>query len=129
MEKRRGEKVEMNEIEKIKRFTEESEACNITALSAEQRKQHSESTIRLFSAVTKLEEEPDGYVFQMPSDSATFLEVSGWVDLDRKCCPFMDFSLTVGDETKPLTLGINGGGQVKEFLKNSPLVELSRNKK
>ncbi len=119
----------MNEIEKFNRFTEESDTCNITALTAEQRKKHSESTVRLFSVVTNLQEETNGYSFQLPSDSATFQEVSEWIDLERKCCPFMDFSLTIGDEKKPLTLRINGEGQVKEFLKNSPLIELSRKKK
>jgi hypothetical protein len=85
--------------------------------------------VKLFSLVKKIDEESNGYAFQMPSDSGTFRELSEWVDLERKCCPFMDFSLTIGDETKPLTLRINGEGKVKEFLKNSPLVELSQKKK
>ena len=115
----------MNEIDKFNAFVEESDACNIGALSAEQRKKHSESTVRLFSTVKNLQEETNGYAFQLPSDSTTFQEVSEWIDLERKCCPFMDFSLTIGDEKKPLTLRISGAGQVKEFLKNSPLIQLA----
>jgi hypothetical protein len=115
----------MNEIEKFNAFVEESEACIISALSAEQRKKHSASTVKLFSEVTKLEEESNGYSFQLPADSATLQEVSEWIDLERKCCPFMNFSLTVGDEKKPMTLRINGDENTKEFLKNSPLIQLA----
>jgi hypothetical protein len=115
----------MNEIEKFNAFVEESEACNISALSAEQRKKHSESTVRLFSAVKNLQEESNGYIFQLPSDSATLQEVSEWIDLERKCCPFMNFSLTIGDEKKPMTLRINGDENTKEFLKSSPLIQLA----
>ncbi len=116
----------MNKIEEFNKFTETSDACNISAFSPEQRKEHSEATVKIFSAVTKLEENEDGYNFTIPLDKTSIEEISEWVGLETKCCSFMNFDLAVETEKEVAVLKIDGGGRAKEFLTNSPLVELAK---
>ena len=35
----------------------------------------------------------DGFALEIPSDSASFMEVAEWVDLERRCCAFAEFAL------------------------------------
>ena len=36
---------------------------------------------------------PNGFELQMPSTSEAFVETAEWVGLERRCCPFVEFSL------------------------------------
>lgn len=116
----------MNKIEEFNVFTEESDVCNISVLSSEQRKEHSEATVKIFSAVSKLEENADGYTFYVPLNDISFEDISEWVELETKCCSFMNFDLTLENESNLSVLKINGGEKAKDFLKNSPLVKLTK---
>lgn len=116
----------MDKIEEFNKFTETSDVCNISVFSAEQRKEHSEATVKIFSAVTKLEEHDDGYTFSIPLDKTSIEEISEWVGLETKCCSFMNFDLAIETKNNAAVLKIDGGGRAKEFLANSPLVELAK---
>jgi hypothetical protein len=46
------------------------------------------------------------------------VEIAEWVDLEARCCPFLDFGLGVrGKGTGSVALALTGGPGVKEFLK------------
>src|SRR5215831_12102666 len=65
-------------------------ACNVNALTAAERQEHTACSQRLKSAVAKAEEVADGYRLYF---DALFLpqDVLRSMDAGRWCCPFLDF--------------------------------------
>ena len=93
-------------------------ACNMKALTPEQRKRHSEVlSPALRSSKLKTSELSDGYEFQFPSDAKTYQIVAEWVGNERLCCPFFDFDIRIGDDSAPMKLRISGPDGVKQFIK------------
>jgi hypothetical protein len=93
-------------------------ACNMKALTPEQRKRHSEVlSPALRSSKLKTSELSDGYEFQFPSDAKTYQMVAEWVGNERLCCPFFDFDIRISDDSAPMKLRISGPDGVKQFIK------------
>jgi hypothetical protein len=93
-------------------------ACDMKAMTASQRKRHSEILMpALKSARLNTSELPDGYAFHFPSDAKTFATVSEWIGNERLCCPFFEFDVHVGSDSAPMVLRITGPEGVKQFIK------------
>ena len=71
----------------------------------------------LSSAVTSVEELPDGLAVRFPSKPYVFLRVAEWLDLERACCPFLTFGLLFENHTAALRLDVRGPEGVKDFLR------------
>ncbi|MEP6995933.1 MAG: hypothetical protein ABI968_15535 [Acidobacteriota bacterium] len=104
---------------------EEPLACNVRALNPAQRDRYQLLTSRLAGAVARTRELPDGYelaldLSRLPADAhgAAFcvVEVAEWVDLESRCCPFLDFGIAVRGKGGDVTLTLTGGPSVKAFL-------------
>ena len=89
-------------------------ACNMGALSKEQRAQHMAMTRRLLESA-KREEVAGGYLFTIDRSRVSGPDVAEWVANEARCCPGVDFHLRLPAEG-PLTLRIDGGDDVKAFL-------------
>ena len=92
-------------------------ACNLTAFSPAQRERHGALLTRLSSEVVRTEELPDGYAFEFGSDPGLVAEVSEWISLERRCCPFLKFAIELKPEKGLLRLLLTGGPPVKEFIR------------
>ena len=92
-------------------------ACNLTALSKEQRKRHQMLTTELRALVQDIRELPEGYSLGLSADEAIIQKAAEWITLERRCCPFLDFGLDVSREGGPLILRLTGRESVKAFLK------------
>jgi len=101
-------------------------ACNVKALSDSQRERHRLLTEKLGSAMVGRTELPDGYALvldlkRLPPDAAgepfCVVEVAEWMDLEARCCPFVDFAVEMKGSGGPMRLRLTGGEGVKEFLK------------
>ena len=106
---------------------EEPLACNLNALSAPQRERHHALGEKIRAAVVDRAELANGYALvldfsRLPLDRARapfcIVEVAEWVDMEAKCCPFLDFGIAVAGKGGPVTLRLTGGKNVKAFLKN-----------
>ncbi|HEY2796596.1 MAG TPA: hypothetical protein VGK26_01790 [Thermoanaerobaculia bacterium] len=101
-------------------------ACRLDALSPAQRARHQKLTALLQRAVAGTRELPDGYEFaldlsRLPADAqgdpVCVVEIAEWVDLEARCCPFLDFGIAVrGKGPGSVALTLTGGPGVKEFL-------------
>ena len=92
-------------------------ACNLAALSAEQRARHAQVVEHFFThAVEEVEELPDGFAFR--AGEAHFLEAAEFVSLERLCCPFLDFSLSSKSGCRTISLSIRGLQAVKAMLRS-----------
>jgi hypothetical protein len=91
-------------------------ACNMRALNAAERKHHAELSRKVLSAVLERSDTKDGYAFQLDRKRITLAEVSEWIALEERCCPFFDFHLDLARENGPLTLTLGGREGVRQFI-------------
>ena len=89
-------------------------ACNLT--SAELHERRRTVLAKLRAAVVEVKELSDGYSYSFRSEGERFKELADMIDLERQCCPFLRFSLTVAAGNGPLTLEITGPEGTKDFL-------------
>ncbi len=102
-------------------------ACRLDALSPAERARHEKLTALLQRAVVQTRELPDGWelaldLSRLPADAhgnpVCVVEIAEWVDLEARCCPFLDFRLEVrGKGSRSVALALTGAPGVKEFLK------------
>ena len=89
-------------------------ACNMNALDAMQQKRRATLAEHMNNVTLQVQELSDGYRFLYPSN--LFLEVAEFISLERQCCPFFTFQLTVEPDNNPLWFQITGRAGVKEFM-------------
>ena len=70
----------------------------------------------LMARVIGMSELDVGYAFRLPADDDAYREVTEFIDLERRCCPFLDFRLSVPRGSGDITLEVNGPPGAKEFI-------------
>lgn len=90
-------------------------ACVPGAIPADERAAHFALIRSLFGAAAESREPcGDGYAYRFPPDA---LEgVSRFVLNERKCCPFLSFSLEITPADGPVWLRLTGPEGTREFL-------------
>jgi hypothetical protein len=91
-------------------------ACNITALTKEQRTRHLAIARDFLAKMQEVEELPDGYVFSFTPDTELASELAEFIGLERLCCPFLDLTMSFERNAGPLRLTLRGSEGVKPFL-------------
>jgi len=89
-------------------------ACNLTAMSPEQRQRHQGLVQDLFHSYQEGRELPDGYGWRW--DQTKFMLAAEFITLERLCCPFFDFALSLESGSGSLWLRITGREGVKAFV-------------
>jgi hypothetical protein len=92
-------------------------ACNLKAINAADRPHYNDLMKRLRLAVGGRSEVHDGYVFELNGKVIGLLEVAEWISLERLCCPFLTFTLSVSGNQVNYILKLTGPDGVKELLK------------
>lgn len=92
-------------------------ACELTAAELQERRQTVLQKVR--HSVMRVEELENGFAFFFSAEGEQFRQVADLVDLERRCCPFLRFQLTVEAGAAPLCLEITGPQGTKEFLLNT----------
>ncbi len=91
-------------------------ACNLKALTSAQRAEHAKRSLLLFSSVRERRQLANGFSFRLDSPGLLPLdEAARWIDLERRCCPFLHFGLDV--DPAATWLRLTGPPGVKEFLR------------
>ena len=92
-------------------------ACNVAALTPEERRRHfDELGPRLRSLKKDVRELADGYELEFPSDPATYRLLTEWAAGERACCPFFDVEVRSMREGGPVFLRLTGRKGVKQFI-------------
>jgi hypothetical protein len=91
-------------------------ACQMNALTIEERSRRKELFAALAVAVERVQELPGGIAVELLSDPNTWMTAAEFILLERRCCPFLSFSMELEREHGPLWLRITGREGVKEFL-------------
>lgn len=90
--------------------------CDRTALTPEQRKRQQELSKILHSAVLGIQELPDGFEFEFPSDASNYQALTEFTALEHACCPFFDISIRLEREGGKLWWRLTGRDGVKQFI-------------
>lgn len=93
----------------------ESFACNMAALTKNERAAYQKLAQRLLGAVEERRELKNGYAFRLPPE--TLVAAAEWVSFERRCCPFFAFELELAKDDGPLWLRVTGSEGIKAFIR------------
>ncbi|MFL5608710.1 MAG: hypothetical protein ACJ8AD_19800 [Gemmatimonadaceae bacterium] len=90
-------------------------ACVPGAIPARERAAHFALLTRLFGRSARSRERlPDGYRYRFDGDALD--DLTAFVVNERRCCPFLSFTLEIGPSEGPILLQLTGPAGVHEFL-------------
>ena len=92
-------------------------ACNLSAMDDGLRHRHQVLVERLHPRILEIAELPGGYGFCLPSDDDLVLIIAEFITLERRCCPFIDFTLDISRDNGPMWLRLTGRDGIKPFLR------------
>ena len=89
-------------------------ACSLTNSELQERRLTVLQSAR--SAVVEVRELENGYAYCFPAEGERLIDLARLVDLERRCCPFLRFAITVEPDDGPIWLEMTGPKGTKEFL-------------
>jgi len=92
-------------------------ACNMSAMSPEQRARHKVIVSELLGAVLDTRELSDGYAARFAADPSLVMLVAEFIALEHLCCPFFTLGLKAEPDRGPLWLKITGPEGIKPFIR------------
>lgn len=92
-------------------------ACDLTVLNPEQRERYQHVREQLRESQQEIRAVANGYAFRYPLDDSVLPLLVEFMDLEGRCCPFLNFALDVKTECGPAWLTLTGPDGVKEFLR------------
>ena len=88
-------------------------SCNLRALTAVERQRHARLSEKLVAAVVTRRETERGFTFDLDRSNFTLAELEEWTELERRCCPFFDFQISLMRDGGPFSLTLEGAEGVK----------------
>jgi len=90
-------------------------ACVPDAIPAAERRAHFALLERLFTAELRERRTlDDGYAYRF--DTAAFDDLARWIVHERRCCPFLRFTLDIAPADGPLWVSLTGPEGTHAFL-------------
>ncbi len=90
-------------------------ACQLRALTATERTRQKELLQIVRGRIRGVVRFDEGFELELPADSASFMEVAEWVNLERRCCAFANFAI-LSDGDDRLRVRLSGGPGAREVL-------------
>ena len=100
-------------------------ACDLGALSEEERTRRSAAASRVSARFREVRETADGYTARFDPNPQFAQDAFDWVLLERRCCPFLRLELRFEPSDGPVWLHFGGGPGVKEFLGAAGFIKAS----
>jgi len=95
-------------------------ACVPSALTLDQQEYWVKEIIpKLYREVQEIQELPNGWAWRLPSTPEMLILVAEDLNMERLCCPFVNYTLEVTPNHGPFWLRMTGREGVKEFLRMS----------
>ena len=86
-------------------------------LSGPELREREKTVLKAFGAyVRKVTARPDGYTIEVAATDEGIAAAMALIQVERLCCPFLRFDLTVEPEAGPVQLALSGPPGVQEFL-------------
>lgn len=90
--------------------------CTLTADDLQTRKMALQADF--FSGVQRLEPTDHGYRLDFPATAVWLEKITQFITIERDCCAFLSFELTIPAQAETASLHIYGGEGVKSFLES-----------
>ena len=93
--------------------------CNMNVFTPAQRENHIQTTTQLFQSVQAIQDAENGYEFIFPNSSGSEIlpKITEFISNERRCCPFLKFTLTIDTDPQPISLVLTGPEGTQEFLR------------
>lgn len=91
-------------------------ACNLRALTPDQRVAHNALTQQLRESVLERREISSGFELRVDPQRISIVGLATWVDAERRCCPFLGLAIEKEPNDGALWLRLTGRAGVKAFL-------------
>ena len=91
-------------------------ACDLGAISADDRPRYHELRHAVGASVVGKRELPDGLAVQIDTARIGLPQLAEWISFERKCCPFFEFRIDLAPGSGPVWLSLTGRAGVKEFI-------------
>ena len=89
-------------------------ACTLSGL--ERRERESTTLAALRKHVCHTDARPDGYALELAMSDEALAAATALIQLERRCCPFLRFALTVEPGGDLVQLALTGPPGTREFL-------------
>lgn len=93
-------------------------ACQLGVFSSEERKRYEAMRAKIDAALTRIVEVDHGYEIHLLGDDTMLALVADWIALERRCCPFFEFTVGIGGLGSSIRVALTGSQGVKRFLKS-----------
>jgi hypothetical protein len=92
--------------------------CNMDVFTPVERENHVRNTDQLFRSVQDIREAENGFIFIFPqtNGSENIARFAEFIYNERRCCPFLEFTLKIAPNNKPISLLLTGPEGTPEFL-------------
>jgi len=92
-------------------------ACNMDVFTSAERDVHVRATLELYRTVQEIRESTNGYEFSFSNGSETISQLAAFISRERLCCPFLEFTLRIEPNGRPISLRLAGPEGTREFLR------------
>ena len=92
-------------------------ACDLDALTPAERERRRTLVGALAQAIVGRAELDRGFGLRVDLAKLDLPALAEWIALERRCCPFLNFTIELGPGDGPVTVALSGGDGVREFLR------------
>lgn len=91
-------------------------ACDLSAIDDPE--EHGRRTKALLAEGEEMRRIEGGLAFRFPASAAFARRVLEFVELERRCCPFLTFEIIFEPEGRALWLALGGDARVEAFVRS-----------
>jgi len=93
--------------------------CNMDVFTPAEHEDHIRTTTQLFQSVQAVHEVENGFKFMFPNadESENITQLAEFIFNERRCCPFLEFTLKIASNDAPISLLLTGPEGKQEFLR------------
>lgn len=90
--------------------------CNMDVFTPAERESHIQNTLQLYQTVQDIRAAENGYEFLFPY-TTQLSKLAEFISKEKMCCPFLEFTLKIEPNEKPVSLTLTGPEGTREFLR------------
>ena len=91
-------------------------ACDMNVFTPAEREHHIQQTLQLYRTVLDIRETGNGFEFTFPH-TTELAKLAEFISNEKLCCPFLEFTLRIEPNEKPISLTLTGPEGTQEFLR------------
>ena len=91
--------------------------CNMDVFTPAECESHIQNTLQLNQTIQDIRETDNGYEFLFPY-TTEITKLADFISKEKMCCPFLEFTLRIEPNEKPISLTLTGHEGTQEFLRN-----------